>query len=144
MSDTFDWLCELGDDEIIQLAEAVLEQLGIRGINRTSTTLDPAGAAVFPEVAVHRSVLMEAEEIVNGARRGAYGHPENNFGRIANLWNAYLAGKPVCAMPITPQDVALLMVLMKVARLLETPTHRDSAVDICGYAATLEMLWDGQ
>lgn len=88
------------------------------------------------------SVLEEALGIVNGARRNAYGHPENNFGRIAGLWNAYLNGKPAGPLPITQIDVSLLMVLMKVARLIETPTHRDSAVDIAGYAATLEMLWE--
>lgn len=121
-------LSELADDEVIELADAVLDQLAERNMDRT----------------VRRSVLMEAEEIVNGARRGAYGHPENNFGRIADLWNAYLRGKPDGPMPITPQDTALLMVLMKIARLLETPVHRDSVVDICGYAATVEMLWEGQ
>lgn len=98
--------------------------------------------AIAPVAPPPPSVLEEALGIVNGARRNAYGHPENNFGRIADLWNAYLNGKPAGPMPITQIDVSLLMVLMKVARLIETPTHRDSAVDIAGYAATLEMLWE--
>jgi hypothetical protein len=87
------------------------------------------------------SILLEAERIVNGARRGSYGTPENNFGRIANLWSAYLLGKPGGPLPITPQDTSLMMILMKVARLLETPEHRDSIVDIAGYAACVETLW---
>lgn len=90
------------------------------------------------------SILEEAIRITSGARRGSYGHPENNFGRIADLWNAYLSNKPGGPMPITPQDTALMMVLLKVARLLESPNHRDSVVDIAGYAATVEMLWTPQ
>lgn len=89
------------------------------------------------------SILMEAEKIVNGARRNAYGHPENNFQRIADLWNAYLVNRIDPDAPVSNQDVALMMCLMKIARLLETPTHRDSLVDLAGYAATVEMLWDG-
>lgn len=90
------------------------------------------------------SILLEAERIVNGARRGSYGTPENNFGRIADLWTAYLNGKPGGPLPITPQDTALMMILMKCARLLETPVHRDSIVDIAGYAACVETLWAEQ
>lgn len=94
------------------------------------------------EPAQSETILEEAIRITSGARRGSYGHPENNFGRIADLWNAYLSNKPGGPMPITPQDTALLMVLLKVARLLESPRHRDSVVDIAGYAATVEMLWE--
>lgn len=88
-----------------------------------------------------KTILDEASEIVTGARRKAYGHPENNFGRIAALWNNYLDLKPNGRESITPQDVALMMILMKVARLMESPDHRDSLVDLAGYAATIEMLW---
>lgn len=90
------------------------------------------------------SILLEAERIVNGQRRGTYGTPENNFQRIADLWNAYLNGKPEGAMPITGQDTALLMILLKVARLIESPRHRDSVVDVAGYAACIETLWANQ
>lgn len=88
-----------------------------------------------------KSILAEAAEIVLGARRKAYGTPENNFGRIASLWNVYLDQKPDGRGTIGPQDVALMMILMKVARLMESPDHRDSLVDLAGYAATVEMLW---
>jgi hypothetical protein len=35
---------------------------------------------------------------------------------------------------ITPEQVALCMVAVKLSRLVETPGHYDSYVDICGYA----------
>lgn len=89
-------------------------------------------------------IAEEATRIVNGARRGAYGTPEDNFGRIATSWTAYLAGKPTGPLPITPQDTALLMILMKIARLIESPKHRDSLCDIVGYALCVENLWADQ
>ena len=39
---------------------------------------------------------------------------------------------------VTPKDVAALMMLVKVARFANDPTHRDNLVDICGYAALIE------
>lgn len=78
---------------------------------------------------------MTKEELLDAAKaavadRGLnYGSPEDNFGRIAKLWAAYLGH------PVSTHDVANLMVLMKVARLQNSPTHLDSWTDIAGYAA---------
>ena len=81
-----------------------------------------------------QTVLEEAQVIVSGVRRAAYGPPEDNFKRIADLWNVHLVNTGREGS-ITPKDVAAFMMLMKVARLAETPDHRDSIVDIIGYAA---------
>lgn len=83
---------------------------------------------------VKSDVLGEAQRIVAGARRAAYGPPEDNFRRISDLWNTHLinTGRPAI---FEPRDVATFMILMKMARLAETPDHRDSIVDIIGYAA---------
>jgi hypothetical protein len=86
------------------------------------------------------NILYAADEITNGARRKAYGHPENNFGRIADLWNAYRQN--MNHEEFTPQDIAQMMILMKIARLQESPDHRDSLIDLAGYARTIEMLWE--
>lgn len=77
----------------------------------------------------------EAKSIVTGARRAAYGAPENNFERIARFWTAYFqnTGRDIT---VTASDVSPLMRLMKEARLCETPDHRDSFVDLIGYALT--------
>lgn len=64
-----------------------------------------------------------------------YGRPEDNFQRIADLWNTYIAGKRDPMEGITPLDVAMMMTLMKIARLQNSPGHLDSWVDIAGYAA---------
>ena len=89
-----------------------------------------------------REILEEAMEVVDG-RGKSYGRPEDNFQRIARLWNAHLenrmmvdtAGNKVLAEMITPQDVAMMMALMKIARLENDSSHHDSWVDIAGYAA---------
>jgi hypothetical protein len=75
------------------------------------------------------AVLEDALAAVNGERNQSYSEPEDNFGRTAQLWSAYLT------VDITAVDVAVLMVLLKVARLMHTPGHVDSWVDIAGYAA---------
>ena len=79
---------------------------------------------------MNRQKLLEtAAKIVKGDRQKNYGTPEDNFKRIADLWSVYLGRS------ITPSDVAAMMILMKVARIMHDPSHMDSWVDIAGYAA---------
>jgi len=89
------------------------------------------------------SILEEAQEIIYGDREQTYGAPGKNLENIANLWEMYLRGKGIIHEDcdgLFAQDVALMMVLMKTARLINTPDHRDSLVDICGYAALIERI----
>lgn len=74
-------------------------------------------------------VLKSVDTIINGARQENYGNPESNFSRISAYWTQYLS------KDISPADVAVMMVLMKVARLQNNINHEDSWIDICGYAA---------
>lgn len=89
----------------------------------------------MPEVDVKIAISDEAKNIVSGARRAAYGSPENNFARIAYFWTAYAKAKgwPV---EFSAQDISPMMRLMKEARIVETPDHRDSHVDLVGYSLT--------
>jgi hypothetical protein len=77
------------------------------------------------------SVLDDATDAVR-ARGAQYGEPSVNFERIARLMNAWLAEK--LETPLTTQDVAMLAICMKMGRRLHDPEHRDSVVDIAGYA----------
>lgn len=80
-----------------------------------------------------RLVLEEAAELIDGDRQDDYGAPEINFQRIASLWNV------VHPLPdgdeYLPSDVALMLALVKVGRLIQSPLKRDSWVDLAGYAA---------
>ena len=83
------------------------------------------------------SILDEAAKIAGVDRSEAYGHPLENHRRIALMWQAYFdARKPG---PLTPQDAARMMILLKVARDIHAP-RRDNRVDICGYAQCLELM----
>ena len=75
-----------------------------------------------------RECLETAEHMVNGDREHDYGTPEDNFKTIAGLWSAYL-GKEISSI-----DVAMMMALMKIARI-KAGTKPDSFVDLAGYAA---------
>lgn len=63
-----------------------------------------------------------------------YGHPLENFARIAKVWGMILG------VDVTPEQVGLCMLGVKLARLVETPDDPDSLADLAGYAATLELL----
>jgi hypothetical protein len=78
------------------------------------------------------SLVEEALQAVE-ERGEKYGHPRENLKRIAEMWTSYLG------FSIEIQDVAMMMILLKVARTVETPCHRDSLVDIVGYIHTIEM-----
>jgi hypothetical protein len=73
-------------------------------------------------------ILQEAARLTAKDRQQTYGDPKTNHSRIADLWTTYLAHE------ITPQQVAICMALVKVARLMETETL-DSFVDLAAYAS---------
>ena len=79
-------------------------------------------------------ILNKAKECVCGQREQDYGTPESNFQLIANLWNDYL-GFVDHDYDITPTDVAMMMALLKIARIKNGGGTGDSFVDLAGYAA---------
>ena len=76
-------------------------------------------------------VIEATQRAVMADRNADYAPPEENFQRIADLWNLYLEGKG----EVTPYDTAIMMVLVKVARIQASPHLLDHLVDIAGYAA---------
>jgi hypothetical protein len=84
------------------------------------------------------SVLEEAQTIVYGDREKTYGHPAKNLKTIASMWTAYMNNMDDGNFSVTAKDVAAMMMLVKVARFANDPSHRDNLVDVCGYAALIE------
>lgn len=86
---------------------------------------------------LRKELLSKAIEVTEGARQQHYGSPEDNFKNIADLWQLYLSQRFENAdePEIKTTDVAIMMLLMKVARLVNDPHHDDSWLDIAGYAA---------
>lgn len=78
-----------------------------------------------------KSILEEASRITAKDRRDAYGHPLDNFARTGAYWSVKLG------IPITAEDVAEMMILLKQARN-DHKRDRENYLDIAGYA------WCGQ
>lgn len=86
------------------------------------------------------SILQEANNLIHGARQGDYGDKLQNFSQIAMIWQGSLAQKLQPDAVITPEDVALLMIGLKLARVAKSPDHRDSWLDIAGYVGCVDIL----
>ena len=67
-------------------------------------------------------------------RRDDYGDPADQFKAIAARWSITLD------MPVTPAQVALCMIDLKLSRLGYDPRHLDSVIDVIGYAALLREI----
>lgn len=91
-----------------------------------------------------KSILKEAHEIIYGDREKTYGHPSKNLETIATMWRAYLSALSKDLDKLDAKDVAVMMILLKGARLANDPSHRDSIVDIAGYAALIERCDENQ
>lgn len=87
------------------------------------------------------TILQEAERIINGDRHDTYGEVSESFSSIARLWSAYLSRQ--ATVNITSEDVVNMMILLKVSRTQGT-YHRDSYVDIAGYAGCVENMRNGE
>ena len=84
---------------------------------------------------IKETVTAEADRIVSGDRGAAYGRPIDDFSKTAVLWG------PILKVEVTPEQVALCMIMVKVSRELNK-AKRDNLVDICGYTKCLDMVID--
>lgn len=80
-----------------------------------------------------KEILTLVEESVCKNRQDIYGPPEDSFSTIADFWSVYLSRHPQGALQ--PHDVAAMMALMKIARIVANPAHMDNWVDLTGYGA---------
>ena len=76
-----------------------------------------------------KEILETAAKCVCGDREQDYGSPENNFKTIADLWTAYTG------FGFTAVDVAVMLALLKIARIGSGHAKEDNWVDLAGYAA---------
>jgi|TARA_R110002012_G_scaffold280114_2_gene468558 hypothetical protein len=77
---------------------------------------------------IYKEILEEAIQLVGGTRNKDYGDRLTNHQHIAGLWSIFLGKK------ISPHDVAICMVLVKIARLINKH-KRDSYVDMAAYSS---------
>ena len=67
-------------------------------------------------------------------RERIYGPPRELFAHVAARWSLVLGTE------VTPAQVALCLIDLKLARLTREPSHLDSIVDVAGYAACLREV----
>jgi|TARA_R100000027_G_scaffold66250_1_gene61874 hypothetical protein len=72
-------------------------------------------------------ILKKAIELINNDRAKDYGPAYENHKRIADLWSVVFGQK------VTVFQVVLCLLLLKIARLIYSPTKTDSWIDIGGY-----------
>jgi hypothetical protein len=77
-----------------------------------------------------KEMLQDAASII-AERVAAYGDAATSMATIAARWSLTLGHT------VTPAQVVLCMIDLKLARLVRDPKHRDSAADVIGYAALL-------
>ena len=102
-------------------------------------TLPPAeeliGAEPLRETPIERAlpereqVLDDASALISVERAADYGPAQESFGRIAHIWSAILG------VTVTEKQAAMMLAGLKLSRLAYQPDHRDSWVDLAGYAA---------
>ena len=98
-------------------------------------------------------MLHAAVRLVDGPRSEDYGDKYENHVRIAKLWAMWLSERTRTwavdgqeerpGVEITPYDAAMMMLLVKVARLMQSPGHQGSHIDIAGYASISEEIANG-
>lgn len=86
--------------------------------------------------------LQQAEQTICRDRQDIHGAPENTHALIAEYWSVYLSGEMAKQVAIDAADVAMMMVLFKIARMQVNPNHQDNIVDGIGYFAIAGEIVD--
>jgi hypothetical protein len=89
-------------------------------------------------------ILNEAATLVGGARNDQHGDKHDNFINIARYWTAHLHAKGLIVGSLDAEDVALMMVLLKVARTKTGCFNKDDYLDLCGYGGIAYELADSK
>ena len=79
---------------------------------------------------MNRSEILDTAKVyVTRDRAATHGNMERNFETIAAYWSIHLD------VNVTSTDVAVMMALLKTARIKENEGHADNWVDGAGYFA---------
>jgi len=79
------------------------------------------------------AMLRHAADVI-AERRELYGDPAASMEAVAWRWSITLG------RPVTPAEVVLCLIDLKLTRLRHNPSHQDSILDIAGYAAVLQEV----
>jgi len=107
-----------------EVLEGAVYEMTKHGMPKTdyNADLNPGGVS-------RANILDTAKEYVTKDRASDHGNMEDNFNTIGAYWSVHLGVK------VDATDVAVMMNLLKVARIKSNPKHPDNWVDACGYMA---------
>lgn len=127
------------DSRGARLEHFIARQLCMTVYNSTTRTIltvpsmyERGGLYMMPEDA--KPITEQAHNLVQGARRNVYGHPLDDYTRTAQLFSGILG------TDVTAEQAILMMIAVKVSRLTNSPDHRDSIIDVAGYAECLDLV----
>jgi hypothetical protein len=78
-------------------------------------------------------ICSKAASLVGGDRAATHGDKVTNHENIARLWNAYLGNEGIECV-LNAKNVAVMMILLKVARTSAGAHNMDDYIDAAGYA----------
>ena len=78
---------------------------------------------------ITKEILTKANSLISKDREKDYGDKVKNHENIAKLWSAYKG------IEITAHDVAVMMVLLKIARTKLGAVSKDTYIDMSAYGA---------
>lgn len=81
-----------------------------------------------------RSILERIASFICRDRQNTYGDAEDNFRDIADRWGIYVRRRFKVELSFSPEDVAAMMIDLKLARIATSPAHQDNWDDAAGYA----------
>lgn len=82
-------------------------------------------------------ILIEAHGLITGPRQDTYGHPADDYAKVADIYFG------LTGVRLSVEEAILFMVAVKLARLRTNIEvggwHHDSLVDAIGYLGCLDM-----
>ena len=105
-----------------EVLEDYVYEMTKHGVPKTdyNADLNPSGIS-------RADILDTAKEYVTKDRAADHGDMEDNFSTIGAYWSVHLGVK------VDATDVAVMMTLLKAARIKSNPKHPDNWIDGCGY-----------
>lgn len=127
-------------DEARELAEVTLEEYREGRLPKQDAVrfvMDAIEDARREESeAMTKSEFLDEVKRIVAEREGQHGKPAEVFKAIAAAWSAYLTAIVGVPVLLREEDVAMMMVELKVQRFAGGQgTHMDTLLDIAGYAA---------
>lgn len=123
-------LVELDAERRASTAQATSVLVPTTGVSAEVQTSYEEHNDLTPQPLATRGNLLDvAKAYITKDRQADHGDAEDNFSRIAQYWSVHLG------TPVKAHDVAVMMALLKVARIKQNPNHIDNWVDGAGYFA---------